>query len=132
VATPTIIFGVLLGLVGVVGYFGAGMHPTALIPAYMGLPFLVLGALAYREGLRKHVMHLAAALGLIGLVVTAYLAWSGLATLATGGEVEHPAAVYSKAITALLCAVFVALCVNSFIQARRRRAARQAVEQPTP
>jgi hypothetical protein len=133
VATPTIIFGILLGLVGVVGYLGTGgEHRTALIPAYMGLPFILLGALAYRDGWRKHVMHLAAALGLIGFLVTAYLAWPGLVTLAAGGQVEHPAAVYSKSVTALLCAVFVALCVNSFIQARRRRAARQAVEQPTP
>ena len=37
----------------------------------------------------------------------------GTATLATGGMT-------------LLCAVFVGLCVNSFVQARRRRAAREA------
>jgi uncharacterized membrane protein len=132
-ATPTIIFGILLGVVGVAGYFGTGMvSVTALIPAFMGLPFLLLGALAYQDRLRKHVMHLAAALALVGFLVTASMGWPKLVTLATGGHVERPAAVYSQSITALLCGIFVVLCVNSFIQARRRQATRRALEQSTP
>ena len=46
-------------------------------------------------------------------------------TLATGGTVERPAAAISQTVTAALCLVFVGLCVNSFVQARRRRRAEQ-------
>ena len=44
-------------------------------------------------------------------------------TLLAGGEVANPSALTSQLVTAGLCLVFVGLCVNSFIQARRRRAA---------
>ena len=44
-----------------------------------------------------------------------------LFTLLTGGSVERPNAVYAQSVTALLCLVFVGLCVNSFIQARLRQ-----------
>jgi hypothetical protein len=133
VATPTILFGILLGLVGVVGYFATGMVSwTALIPAFLGLPLVLLGALAYQDRFRKNAMHLAAALGLVGFLVTAFMGWPKLITLAGGGQVERPAAVYSQSITALLCGVFVALCVNSFIQARRARRAREALEKTAP
>jgi hypothetical protein len=133
VATPTIIFGILLGLVGVVGFVGTGSaHITALIPAFMAIPFLLLGALSYQDRFRKHAMHLAAALGLVGFLVTAFMGWPKLVTLLGGGTVERPAAVWSQSITALLCGVFVGLCVNSFIQARRARRLRETLEKTAP
>ena len=39
-----------------------------------------------------------------------------------GEEVARPDAVRVQAIMALLCAIFIALAVNSFVQARRNRA----------
>ena len=45
----------------------------------------------------------------------------GLPALLSGSEVERPAAVVSQSIMAILMAVFVGLCVRSFIAARRAR-----------
>jgi uncharacterized membrane protein len=90
---------------------------TALIPAILGGVFVVLGALAFKDNLRKHVMHLAAALGLLG-----FLASLGrLLPKILMGEVQFGLATVCLALMALICALFVGLCVNSFVQARRRR-----------
>jgi hypothetical protein len=112
---------VLIAL-GVGGFaWTEGRSYTALIPAAVGLLLLILGLLARKDHLRKHAMHAAAMVGLIGLLgsVPGLLK---LPTLISGGEVERPTAVVLQSVMAVLCAVFVGLCVNSFIAARRRRA----------
>src|SRR5262249_47139153 len=66
----TVVFGILLIIVGAVGFalsYQADKPPyTALIPAGFGLVLAILGVLARKDNLRKHVMHLAAMVGLIG------------------------------------------------------------------
>ena len=81
---------------------------------------LGLGLLALRENLRKHAMHVAALVGLLGTVGALV---RPLRTLAAGEEIKNTAAFASQLATAALCALFLALCVNSFVQTRRRRAA---------
>ncbi len=119
----TIGFGVLLTLIGVGGYVMSGMVSwTALIPAFLGVPMAVLGGVATKESLLKHAMHGAAMVGLLGLLGTA----SGLFKffrMLGGAEVARPEAVKVQALVAVLCAVFIGLCVNSFIQARKARTA---------
>ena len=119
----TIGFGVLLTLIGVGGYVMSGMVSwTALIPAFLGVPMALLGGLATKESLLKHAMHGAAMVGLLGLLGTA----SGLFKffrMLGGAEVARPEAVKVQALVAVLCAVFIGLCVNSFIQARKARTA---------
>jgi hypothetical protein len=122
-ANTTILFGVLLILLGVVGWVGSGMEsPTALIPSIFGLLLVIAGALARKESRRKHAMHAAAMVGLLGFLGSA----SGLLQLPAllGGEdLARPAAVWSKSAMAVLSAVFVGLCVKSFIEARKARKA---------
>ena len=122
-ATTTIGFGVVLVVLGVGGYFGTDrVSPTALIPAAFGLLLIIFGALARDERRRKMAMHIAVTVGLLGFLGTV----SGLVdlpTLISGGTVARPAAVISKSIMAALMAVYVGMCVKSFIDARRRRAA---------
>lgn len=116
-----VVFGVLLSLVGVGFYAGTGAASvTALIPAFIGLPLVVAGFLARREGLRRHAMHAAALLGTLGVLGSLRGAVQ-LPALVGGGEVARPAAVSAQSITAALCLVFVALCVRSFVNARRER-----------
>ena len=120
-AKTTIIFGVLLVFLGLGSYFGTGRTSlTALIPAGFGLILLILGLLARREALRPHAMHAAAALGLLGILGTAS-AIPKLLKLLAGTPLERPQAAFVQALMAGLCAAFVALCVRSFIQARRAR-----------
>ena len=116
-----VVFGVLLCLIGVGFYAGTGAASvTALIPAFLGLPLVVAGLLARREGLRRHAMHAAALLGTLG-ILGSLRGVAKLPALLTGGEVARPAAVAAQSITAVLCLVFVALCVRSFVSARRAR-----------
>ena len=116
----TIIYGGLLILVGVIGYFATGgASVTALIPAFIGLPVEALGVLARSEKYLKHAMHGAAGLALLATFGTV----RGLLQLPAlfAGEVERAPAVISQAIVAALSIVFLALCVRSFIAARQAR-----------
>ncbi|MEZ5364390.1 MAG: hypothetical protein R2748_19155 [Bryobacterales bacterium] len=121
-AKTAMLFGVLLILLGLVGWVGSGMEsPTALIPAVFGLLLLIAGAVALNESRRKHAMHAAAMVGLLGFGPASGLLQ--LPALLGGAEVARPAAVASKSAMAVLSAIFVALCVRSFIAARRARTA---------
>lgn len=118
--TIAIIYGVLLILLGLIGFFGFGrVSFTALIPAFLGVLIVIAGWLARDEKKRRHAMHAAAALGLIGFigsiggVVPAF-------QYMTGSEIARPAAAVSRAIMSLLSLAFLILCVNSFIRARQK------------
>jgi hypothetical protein len=121
-ANTTIGFGIVLIVLGFGGYFGSDrVSLTALIPAVFGLLLVIFGALARDEKRRKMAMHIAVTVGLLGFLGTV----SGLfqlPTLLSGGVVERPGAVISKSIMAVLMAIYVGMCVKSFIDARRRRA----------
>ncbi len=122
-ANTTIGFGVALVLLGLFGYFGAETRPpTALIPAAVGFLLITFGIIARNEKMRKHAMHGAAVVGLLGFIGTIGGLWQGIMML-TGQTVERPEAVIAKSIMALLCLAFVILTVKSFIAARKARAA---------
>jgi hypothetical protein len=123
VAVPhiSVIFGLLLIALGVGGFVGTGSeHLTALIPAGFGLALALLGVVALKDSLRKHAMHLAAMVGLVGAVGGAVMV---VLPLVKGTGIERPVAYSCQTALTVLCLVFVGLCVNSFVQARRRRAA---------
>ncbi len=120
--------GILLILLGLGGFgYAVSTLPagepvtkvmTALIPAVLGLILLALGLVAKsKENLRKHVMHAAVLVGLLGFLATisSFLKIGAL----LGGTAERPLAVISQVITSLICLAFVALSVKSFIDARR-------------
>ena len=68
-AKVTIVFGVLLIVLGLVGFFGTGsIHFTALIPTWFGLALTVGGFLAISpsETRRKIFMHINVTVGLLG------------------------------------------------------------------
>jgi len=121
----SIVFGLLLIALGAGGFVATGSeHYTALIPSPFGLVLLLLGLVALREGLRKHAMHAAAAVGLFG-VLGAIIAI--LLPIVRGRGIGAHVGFGVKLAMGLLCLVFVGLCVNSFVQARRRRAAASQV-----
>ena len=119
-ANKTLIFGILLILLGVTGYaVSGGASVTALIPAFFGAVFAALGVAARRDAIRKHVMHASAALALIGFAATV----SGIATLVSilGGADGRLLAAASRSAMALLSLAYVGLAVQSFVAARRQR-----------
>lgn len=124
-ANVTIAVGGLLILLGV-GVFGGlyvteGDKPsvTALIPAFAGVPILLLGLLAKKESMRKHAMHGVAALALIGFLLSA----GRLAMQVVKGGPFNPVATGSLVGMAALCGYLTYACVSSFIAARKRQAA---------
>ena len=78
--TISVAVGTLLVIQGFGFYIGtASKSVTALIPACVGLPILVLGILAFRQSARKYAMHAAAALATLGLLAAvARIATAGL------------------------------------------------------
>lgn len=117
----TIIYGTLLVALGLWGKFGVDSGSvTALIPAFFGAPLIVCGLLARNERFLKHAMHVAAMLALVG-TLGSFRGLLKLPALLAGEELERPMAVVSQSVMAALSIVFVALCVRSFIQARRAR-----------
>jgi hypothetical protein len=113
--------GALLIILGIVGYIHGQStghaSPTALIPAAFGILFVIFGVVSQmKEGLRKHLMHAAAVLALIGLVAV------GGRLLSRLGDLTASVAVLSQVAMAVICLIFLVLAVRSFIGARRERA----------
>ena len=120
----TYVFGVLLILVGLVGYFGTGsVHPTALIPVWFGLALVVGGFLAVSpsEGRRKLFMHINVTVGLVGFIGAIASALHGYGHARSLGIDPDYKALAAQLAMAVLLLIYVNLCVRSFIQARRSR-----------
>jgi hypothetical protein len=125
VPTITILCGTLLIADSAIGY--GLLDPdhrsiTALIPAALGVLLVILGFLAHKPGLRKHTMHAAAAVGLLGFMAGLIRFVQNLIT----GKLQLLSGT-CLAVMTVISAILVGLCINSFIQARKARAAREQV-----
>lgn len=116
--TISIACGVILELIGIIGYVNGVMSEkasvTALIPAFVGSALIVLGVLARaKEGLRKHLMHVAVIIGLLGFIFPAGRLISKMS------ELTMSAAVASQIAMAAVCLIFTILAIRSFAAARK-------------
>ena len=115
--TTTRIVGLVLMILGIASYWLTGRTSvTALIPAFLGVVFVVLAYVARNEAARKHAMHVAVAMALLGLLGVLGRAIPSIAN----GQIGRPA-VIAQLLTALILAYYVYLGVQSFIAARRAR-----------
>jgi hypothetical protein len=126
VARTAIFFGVVLAVLGIGLYAMSDPEKkslTAFIPSAFGAVLIVIGQVAQAgsANVRKHSMHAAAMVGLIGLVIPAYRV---IAALSQGSEINL--AIGGQIAMAVLCGVFLALCVKSFIDVRRARKQNEA------
>lgn len=120
-----LLFGFVLILMGIFAYVGGNHTSSALLPAYFGILLGVLGATARseKEKTRMVAMHLAAAVGVVGFLMTVgslseYVQMQrGLTTA------DHPKIVQEHALTSVILLFFVLLSVLSFIKARKARRA---------
>ncbi|MEM6775093.1 MAG: hypothetical protein AAF640_09610 [Pseudomonadota bacterium] len=111
----TLCFAAGLIALGVGSWIAAGQSSiTALIPAFFGAGLAVAGLLAFRDRLRKHAMHLAATLALLGAIGALV---RGLPALLSSDELRL--ATMSQLVMGVAMIVFLVLCVRSFIAARR-------------
>ncbi|MEM9057782.1 MAG: hypothetical protein AAGD86_09910 [Pseudomonadota bacterium] len=114
----TLAFAGALVLLGIGTWIGAGQTSvTALIPAFFGIPLALAGALALREGWRKHAMHVAAMIALIGAIGALSRALPAL-----GSDESLRLATLSQLTMGIGMLVFLVLCVRSFVLARRASA----------
>jgi peptidoglycan/LPS O-acetylase OafA/YrhL len=123
-AKVTIVFGVLLIALGLIGFFGTGsIHYTALIPAWFGIVLGIGGILAISpsESRRRLFMHINVTIGLVGLIGAAAEVGRSYASAIVKGLAPDPIALAAKLAMVVLLLIYVILCVRSFIQVRRAR-----------
>ncbi len=96
---------------------------TAMIPAFVGFPILILGTLALMPAARKHSMHLVAVIALLGAgagLGRGLMKWSDFMAAADYGS-RRP--VLFSLIMGGLCLVLLIGCIGSFMAAKRKRLA---------
>lgn len=108
----TLVFAALLIILGIGGFVWSGSQ-TALLPAYPGVVLAVLGGLAliFENG-RRHLMHVAAVVALLGALAPA-------ATLGIRAAEMSGLALTVNIGMLVLCAGLLVFMVRSFIAARR-------------
>lgn len=107
-------------MIGVIGFVHGVMNDkasvTALIPAFFGIVIAILGLIAgAHEGLRKHLMHAAVVIGLLGFLLPLGR------VVSKSGDLIMSAAVVSQLAMSAVCLLFIVLAVGSFIEARKNR-----------
>jgi hypothetical protein len=118
--STTRLFGLLLIVFGVATYVITDRTSvTALIPAIFGAILVVCALIARNEALRRHAMHAAVAVALIGAIAALV---RGVPAAMSGG-MSRPA-VLSQLAMGVLLVVYVVLGVQSFIAARKARLGR--------
>jgi hypothetical protein len=117
VPSTSIAVGVALIIVGLAGYFLTGaVSLTALIPAAFGGVIALLGVIARDERKRKHAMHAAVLVALLGFLGSA----RGLLKIGDvfAGTAARPAAIVAQSIMAVLTLGYIVMAVRSFVRAR--------------
>jgi len=121
-AKAAIGFGIVLIILGIAGYYAAQADHrslTAFIPSVAGVLLVICGAIGSDPDKRMHAMHGAVLVGLLGFLMAAGRI---LAKTMKGAPAEG-LALFSQAAMAIICLIFVILCIRSFISARRARKA---------
>ena len=120
----TILLGALLTILGTGTFAMIRFDPgkwTALIPAFFGVIFLLLGVVAQKQNAWRQPAILIA----VGLALFAFLGAAGglvkTAALLAGAEVERPAAALEQAISAVLCGGFLGTSLKSLVAERRTK-----------
>jgi len=123
-AKVTLVFALLLVVLGLAGYFYTGaQHPTSLIPMWFGVALGICGFLAIspNETRRKIFTHVAVVIGAVGFLGGAITAIQGYGSARSQGIEPDMVALWDKVIMAFLMLNYTVLCVQSFIKARRAR-----------
>ena len=121
-AKVTLTFAVLLVVLGLTGYLGTGSeHPTAMIPAWIGLALGVGGYLAIspKESRRRLFMHTNVTIALLGFIGTVAELVRSYIHASSAGMPPDQAALAAKITLASLLLIYTILCVRSFKAARR-------------
>ena len=120
--TYSIICGILLSLIGIVGAIAAQTDGkfslTALIPLIFGVLLILFGAIAnMKESLRKHLMHAALLVALLGFIGVLFS--PAIKGLISNGQIANRTSFLAQISMAIVCLSFIIAGVKSFIAARK-------------
>jgi hypothetical protein len=119
-AKLTIVFGVLVAAISLGFWIESSHDAHTLHPAGIGVLLILCGVLANTENAKRRMlwMHIAVTAGLVGFLFTGIRA---VISLVKGTIAENSLGFDERVIISGLCLIYVALCVRSFIAARRTR-----------
>ena len=116
-AAVTAFFGLLLVVLGLGGYFSTHrISKTALIPAFIGLPILILGLVALSEAATKPALIAATVVAILGFCGAAR-GLPKLMKMLTGATIERPIAAIMQSVMAVLCLGYSAWAISWLIAA---------------
>jgi len=105
----TLLAGVAMVAIGIGFYSGDSI--TSLIPAFIGLPILICGALAFNPDFRKWAVHIAIVIAVLAVIAVSMRMPKAFDA---GGSI-----LASHILSLLAMLAYIALCVRSFIKARQ-------------
>jgi len=116
-------FGIILVVLGAGAYLVSGLESmTAMIPAFFGVPILLLGVLAAKvEKARMHAMHGAVLIAFLGFLGGSMMVVRSLPAIFGEAELERPLAAGVSFLMAVVTLLFIVLSIRSFIDARRQK-----------
>lgn len=116
----TFAYAIFLLTLGLGGFILTGAI-TALIPAFLGLPVVILAQFARRQALRRYLLPVALGIGALGLL-------AALARLlpALGDGFSFGAATISLSLLALSSAAYLIYGISAVLSARRHGTRRTA------
>ena len=94
---------------------------TALIPAAIGMLLVICGTLGLQSGWRKHAMHAAATVALLGALACIVRLGMKLPAWLSGDEGVNSRAMIFLILMGILCLAYVGISIRSFIAARKAR-----------
>ena len=109
------VLGSLLILLGVVSYVASGgASVTAMIPAFFGVPILLLGWMAHKGIAKQPLLWICVVLAIVGLLGAA----RGVVQLPTllDGSAERPLAIIAQTLMAVFCLLFVVTGVPALLK----------------
>ncbi len=118
-AATTRLVGLILTILGIVTFYGTGQtSKTALIPSALGVVLILLAWVARNESARRHVMHAAMVIALLGIGGTGARLVPGIAA----GTLDFGrVAVWSQFVTVALLVWYLVKGIQSFKAARLAR-----------
>ena len=121
-AIYTVITGLLLVLLGVIGYLSYGVI-TVLIPSFLGVLVFIFGILALKASRQRRFIHLAIVVVIIGLAASVSSLGSistllSCETISSCDKVFRPLAVLFRSMMALILLPYFLVAISFFIRAR--------------
>ena len=96
-------------------------HFTAFIPSLFGFIILILGLVAVKPQRTKSAMHAAVGFALISALGAFAMGAPKWPALLSGQLSYRPLAALAMLVMFVICAIFIAISVNRFIQMRKAR-----------